>query len=181
MQARLVLLALTFYFLFLLDKGAFNLFVLTSMVTMVKQGLRSKQDFAQREAISTLSTLVRTFHQHPRFQDLLPLSNNDPDVDFFLNINHIQLHRRTKAYRKLCAVCSSGSIGQTNCLWFVLPLANHALFLPSTNVEQNLVAEAVSVVGAVSAHLSWPRYSFILSHYLRLLPKKRDIQKNLIK
>ena len=151
------------------------------MVTMVKQGLRSKQDFARLESISTLSDLVKTFSQHPRFQDLFLLSHADPEVDFFLNVHHIQLHRRTRAFRKLCAVCSGGSIGQTNCLGFVLPLANHVIFLPTTNVEQNLVAEAVNVIGAVSSHLSWARYSFILCHYLRLLPRKRDNQKNLIK
>lgn len=170
-----------FFSFFFSDKEAINLFVLTSMVATVKQGLRSKQDFARHESISVLSSLVKTFGHHSRFNDLLPLSHQDPEVDFFLNVDHIQLHRRTRAFRKLCTVCSDGSIGQTNCLEFVLPLANHVIFMPTTNVEQNLVAEVVNVIGAVSSHLSWSRYSFLLGHYLRLLPKKRDIQKNLIK
>ena len=165
----------------LVDREAFNLFVLTSMVTAVKKGLRSKQEFARHEVISILSDLVQTFSHHSRFCDLSLLSHSDPEADFFLNVKHIQLHRRTRAFRKLAKICFEGSIRETNSLDFVLPLANQVMFRPTANTEQNLLAEAVNVIGAVSRHLSWANYSFLLGHYLRQLTKLRDIQKNLMK
>jgi U3 small nucleolar RNA-associated protein 20 len=147
----------------------------------VKQGLRSKEDFARREVINLLSKLVHAYSHHPKFTDLACLLHSDPEADFFLNVRHIQLHRRTRAYRKLSMLCSEGHIGQASCLAFLLPLANHVVFAPSTNTEQNLITEAVNVVGGVSKHLSWNNYSFILGHYLRQLSKSKDFQKNLIK
>ena len=163
------------------DGEVFELFVLTSMVTAIKEGLRSKQKVARDEFISLLSSLIQNFSHYPRLSDMATLSNKDPEADFFKNVVHIQLHRRTRAFRKLAKVCSEGVIGQTNCLNFLLPLANHVVFTPSTNTEQNLLAEAVNVIGAISRQLSWTNYSFILGHYLRQLFKSRDIQKNLIK
>ena len=163
------------------DGEVFELFVLTSMVTAIKEGLRSKQEVARDEFISLLSSLIQNYSHHPRLSDMATLSNKDPEADFFKNVVHIQLHRRTRAFRKLAKVCSEGVVGQTNCLNFLLPLANHVVFTPSTNTEQNLLAEAVNVIGAISRQLSWTNYSFILGHYLRQLSKSRDIQKNLIK
>lgn len=55
------------------------------------------------------------------------------------------------------------------------------IFHPTTNVEQNLVAEAINVIGAISSHLSWSNYYFIITHYLRQLPKQIEIQRSLVK
>lgn len=166
------------------DKEAFRLYILTSLVVTVKQGLRSTQDFARRESVDALSRLVRTYPRHPKFADLVCLRHEDPEADFFANVHHIQLHRRTRAFRRLAKACSEGGgdvIGQGSCMEFLLPLANRVLFTPTTNTEQNLVAEAVGVVGAVSRLLSWTNYSFVLGHYLRQLAKSIEHQRNLIK
>lgn len=158
------------------------------MVPAIKQGLRSKQDFAHRECVSVLGALVRTYPRHPRFSDMVPLTHEDPEADFFFNVHHIQLHRRTRAFRKLGKICEgegeegvASIIGQTSCLDFLIPLANHIVFSSSSNTEQNLLSEAVSVIGATSRRLSWNNYSFLLGHYLRLLLKLKEAQKNLIK
>ena len=121
------------------------------------------------------------------------LSHKDPEADFFENIRHIQLHRRTKALRKLAAVVSSSSslslssapegtpLSNGSIMSFLLPLASQVVFTPSGNVEQNLKAEAVSVIGAVASRLGWNAYSSLLRHYLRQLPKRSDIQKTIIR
>ena len=58
---------------------------------------------------------------------------------------------------------------------------SQVVFTPSTNTEQNLVAEAINVIGAVAAQLKWANYCFMLRHYLRQLPKRKELQKTLIK
>ncbi len=147
----------------------------------MKQGLRSKEAFARHEFITILSDLVQRYRHHPSLSDMFVLKHEDPDADFFTNVKHIQLHRRTRAFQKLGKVCSEGSIGQGNCLNFVLPLANQVVFAPTTNTEHNLVAGAINVIGGVARQLSWKNYSFILSHYLRQLSQSRDHQNNLIR
>ena len=95
------------------------------MVTAVKKGLRSSLEFARLEFISVLSQLVKAYPSHPRFSSMAPLSHHEPEADFFENVKHIQLHRRTRAFRKLAGVCREGSLSQLSIMNFILPLANH--------------------------------------------------------
>ena len=52
------------------------------------------------------------------------LTHKDPEVDFFENIRHIQLHRRTKALRRLAEVCAESSLTAASIMTFLLPLAS---------------------------------------------------------
>ena len=106
------------------DGDGFQLLVLTTMVAAVKRGLRSKLEFARQEYISVLSQLVKAFPTHPRFSSMAPLSHHEPEADFFENVKHIQLHRRTRAFRKLAGLCAEGSLTQACIMNFILPLAN---------------------------------------------------------
>ncbi len=68
---------------------------------------------------------MKAYPTHPRFSDLVALGHHEAEADFFENIKHIQLHRRTRAFRKLASVCSEGDgVSQAAYMWFLLPLAN---------------------------------------------------------
>ena len=137
---------------------------------------------ARLEFISILSEAVRTYPSHPRFSDMAAtLSSSDPEVDFFENIRHIQLHRRTRSMRRLAEACSGGALTLSSITTFLLPLAAQVIFGVQSNAEQNLVAEAVGVVGAAAKRMKWPAYSFMLRHYMRQLPKKQLNHKVFIK
>ncbi|CAM9948890.1 unnamed protein product, partial [Choristocarpus tenellus] len=60
-------------------------------------------------------------------------SEEDPEVDFFLNACHIQVHRRARALARSTKASEVGLVGQ-----------------------------AVSLVGALSRHLPWTHYSSVL-------------------
>ena len=117
------------YLLFYVDDDCFQLLVMTTMVAAVKKGLRSKLDFARQEYISVLSQLVKSFPTHPRFSSMASLSHHEPEADFFENVKHIQLHRRTRAFRKLAGLCAEGTLTQACVMNFILPLANHVSVL----------------------------------------------------
>ena len=57
--------------------------------------------------------LAETFHS-----DLFFLLHEDPEQDFFENINHIQLHRRVRAFTKLRAILKAAAVA-SNSLAFV--------------------------------------------------------------
>ena len=80
--------------------------------------------FARHESISLLAQLVRIFPSHTKFSDMTILTHKDPEADFFENVKHIQLHRRTRAFRKLAAVCSEGALTHYSMTTFLLPLAS---------------------------------------------------------
>ena len=106
------------------DGEAYQVIIIGVLLSAVKQGLRSKAEYARHESISTLSQLVKAYPTHPRFSDLVSLSHHEMEADFFENVKHIQLHRRTRAFRRLASVCMEGGVSQTAYMWFLLPLAN---------------------------------------------------------
>lgn len=80
--------------------------------------------FARHESISLLSQVVRAYPSHSQFTNMTSLTHQDPEVDFFENIKHIQQHRRTRALRRLAEVCAEGSLTQASIMTFLLPLAS---------------------------------------------------------
>lgn len=109
------------------------------------------------------------------------LTHADREVDFFENVHHVQLHRRTKAMRRLASACQEGSLSSHSMTGFLVPLANQVVFHSTSNVEQNLVAESVNVISGMCSQLKWTKYCYLLRQYLRLLTKKSNIQKTLIR
>jgi U3 small nucleolar RNA-associated protein 20 len=61
----------------------------------LKGGLRSSNLSVRQEHAALLRQLVLLMPG--RFPDLLPLCSQDPEQDFFLNITHLQIHRRGRA------------------------------------------------------------------------------------
>ena len=57
------------------------------------------------------------------------LSHKETEADFFENVKHIQLHRRTRAFKKLAGVCSEATVSQASFMGFLLPLANQVRVL----------------------------------------------------
>lgn len=64
---------------------------------------------------------------------------------------------------------------------FLLPIASYVIFNSATEREHNLVSEAINVLSGIAAQLKWTKYHFLLKNYLRLIPKKSNIQKNMIR
>ena len=55
------------------------------------------------------------------------------------------------------------------------------IFNSVTDREHNLVSEAINVLTGIATQLKWTKYHFLLKSYLRLIPKKSNVQKNVIK
>ena len=47
--------------------------------------------------------------------------------------------------------------------------------------DHNVVTEAINAIAAIATQLSWPKYSALLRHYLRLLPREKEIQKVIVR
>ena len=95
------------------------------------------------EFIDLLSHLVRGYRTHTTFSELTALTNPDPEADILQNIRHIQLHRRTRALRRLSIVISEGKLCQATLAGYLLPLASYVVFSPLSG-ESNLLSVAVS-------------------------------------
>ena len=92
----------------------------------------------------------------------------------FLNITHIQIHRRARALsrlRKLLSMTASSSSedGTTTlalCPFSIqslsnvlLPLAMHPIYDSNAKEEETYALEAIATVGAIAKHLPWGEIS----------------------
>ena len=93
----------------------------------------------------------------------------------------LQLHRRIRALRRLEAKCEQKSLASSSLVNFLLPLATHCLFDHTSNKDHNLVTEAITSISAMSACLSWSKYSFLLRHYLKCLLAEKDANKTYVR
>ncbi|XP_065514435.1 small subunit processome component 20 homolog isoform X1 [Caloenas nicobarica] len=143
-----------------------------TLLESVRRGLKSKTESIQQEYTSLLSCLIQTFPANPEFQDLVQLTNcHDPDMDFFENMKHMQIHRRARALRKLAKqltektlVLSSKSLQN-----YIMPYATTAIFDEKMLKHENMVTASVELIGAVCRHLSWSAYLYHLKHFIHVL------------
>lgn len=143
-----------------------------TLLESLRRGLKSKTESIQQDYTSLLSCLIQTFPANPEFRDLVQLTNcHDPDMDFFENMKHMQIHRRARALRRLAKqltekklVLSSKSLQN-----YIMPYATTAIFSEKMLKHENMVTASVEVVGAICRHLSWSAYLYHLKHFIHVL------------
>jgi len=95
--------------------------------------------------------------------DLSPVLCDDPDLDFFLNVTHVQLHRRTRALNRLRKQhlqdkehkCSFSLQSISSIL---IPIALHPIYESKTKLEEPLAMEAIATLAALARQLPWKKY-----------------------
>ena len=63
----------------------------------------------------------------------------------------------------------------------LLPLVTHFVYEYKAVKDHNVVTEAINSIAAIATQLPWPKYSTLLRHYLRLLPREKEIQKVIVR
>ncbi|KAE9027662.1 hypothetical protein PF011_g1936 [Phytophthora fragariae] len=150
----------------------------------VRSSLRSTDENARRGFVTLLGSLADKHKEFKRFAfiptDLILARNQeDPEVDFFYNITHIQAHRRRRALQRLSALMDSMASNvqdtvegeesdEPQCFsnstvnGVILPLVMHFVYETHAKSQESLRAEAAACVGSAAGLLGW-------SHYLSLL------------
>jgi len=150
------------------------------IIPSIQNGLKSKRDNCRTEFVNILSLLVKTL-DNSGLADLKVLCSDDADKDFFQNIAHIQSHRKIKAVHQLSELCQEKKIAPSNLFKMLLPMISHFIFDTRAAKEHNLVTETICAIGAIVKCLPWGKYFFVLSGYMKLLPKKKKNHKMLIR
>ena len=161
------------------------------IVPLIKSGLSSHEEFTRRFYILLLKEIIQRNIEIPSpmlFSDLNCLIRDDePDLDFFLNITHVQLHRRARALQRLRKVLIVESdeakvheFSLQSLSNVLLPLATHPIYESKTKLEENFALEGIATVGAISRHLSWSKYNSLLWNHLTQFERHPDLEKYLI-
>ncbi|KZC04815.1 Small subunit processome component 20 like protein, partial [Dufourea novaeangliae] len=156
-----------------------------TILPIVRKGIVSRNEAVRLQSIGFLGHMSMECPEvHPVLRDLSLLTNKvDPEVDFFENMQHLQMHRRGRALLKFCTLAKTldkapnpGTLTQ-----FILPLASSYLCNEHYIHKNSIVDAAIETVGTVCRLLPWHQYEIILKHYLGKLRGSIEFQKQLVR
>lgn len=165
----------------------------TTFVPCLKIGITTKDITTRRTFVLLISHLARHFvgnksvHLYGDLRSLI--RDDDPELDFFLNVTHVQLHRRGRAFNRLrrVLVAHEESTDSQSPLFsdqsfgnILLPLAIHPVYEYKSKTDEAYVIEAVAAVGEICKHLPWSKYNNTLQSVLNNLPRYPDQERVLI-
>ncbi|XP_038612128.1 small subunit processome component 20 homolog [Tachyglossus aculeatus] len=151
-----------------------------TLLENLRKGLKSKTESVQQDYTTILSCLIQTFSNHPEFKDLVQLTDHhDPEMDFFENMKHIQVHRRARALKKLAKRLMEGKIvlSSKSLQNYILPYAITPIFDEKMQKYENIIIASTEVVGAVCSQMSWAAYMYHLKYFIHVLQMGRINQK----
>lgn len=162
-------------------------FVETTVVSSIRTGLTTKHASARRGFVLLLSEVSQAFvscNNENLYGDLsILVREDDQELDFFLNITHVQIHRRARALfrlRTLLATSKDCPFSMHSLSNVLLRLALHPVYECDTKAEENYALEGVASVGAIGKHLSWSKYQHALSMALANLSRQPEKERFLI-
>ncbi|KAM4037263.1 small subunit processome component 20 homolog isoform 2-T2 [Anomaloglossus baeobatrachus] len=151
-----------------------------TLLETLRNGLKSKVETIQQDYTTLLCNLIRTFPGHSEFSDLVKLTDyNDPEMDFFENMKHIQIHRRARALRKLANHLIEGNVvlSSKSMQNYIMPYATVTIFDEKMHKHENMVNASVEMIGSICKNLSWSAYMFYLKHFIHVLQTGQVNQK----
>jgi len=159
----------------------------TMLVPCIKQGICTKDNImARRDSILLLRDIIHKLHLFKNEDlnlhlDLSVLVNDvDQDLDFFLNVTHVQVHRRTKAFSRLRKLLTSQScpyISQTSLYNILLPLVKHPIYESN---DTAYVQESILTLGCLCHKFAWKKYDVTLSNALANVTRFPDRESHMI-
>lgn len=162
-----------------------------TIIPLIRQGLNARNVTVRKYFILILSDVARgcRLSDSPNlYGDLNVLSNaDDQDLDFFLNITHVQIHRRTRAFQRLRKLLNQDFEDNAKAVFtlqslsnVLLPLAMHPIYECRTKAEETFALEAIETAGAIARHLSWSKYHSALWTPLAMFDRHPEQERYLI-
>lgn len=169
-------------------KSNFDCYVMNIIFyKLISNGLRHAKESTRHEWIGVLVSAAKVFsHRHEIVQQLRDLSmeeEKNEEIDFWLNIKHIQLHRRARALNRLSQDESLLSrMAPRVFTSFLIPLVNSFIGDPlhySKNIS--LYSAAVDSLATFLQYCSWSKYDSTLTSYIhRLLNHSTQMEPKLV-
>ncbi|KAJ5101622.1 hypothetical protein NUU61_003844 [Penicillium alfredii] len=161
----------------------FEALVTDVLLPSLQYGIRQRSELIRSEIVSVLGYFVRLNPTRSSVQDMhVLLVGDDEEASFFSNILHIQQHRRLRALRRLAGEAAKGGIQSSNLGAVFIPLIEHFVFEEAADENaHNLIAEAVSTIGALAEWLEWSQFRANFRRYRSYMQSKPEMEKNILR
>jgi U3 small nucleolar RNA-associated protein 20 len=144
---------------------------LTVLYPGLKNGLRTKNELVRAELLGVLAYSVEKCAHVATIKEMkVLLEGGDEEANFFNNVLHVQVHRRSRALRRLADHCDEGHIRGSTINEIFIPLVGN--FVAAGTVEHHLVDVAIMTTGRMAKRLSWSAYYTLVRKYLSLSESK---------
>ena len=143
----------------------------------LKNGLRSKNELVRAEILGVIAYAVDKCESISSLQEMrVLLEGGDEEANFFNNILHIQVHRRSRALRRLADHCEGGQLRSTTIAEIFVPLVGNYI-TSTTSVDHHLVNDAILATGRMAKQLPWGSYYALVQKYIKLSRAKDESER----
>ncbi|KAF8525998.1 hypothetical protein BU17DRAFT_83502 [Hysterangium stoloniferum] len=150
----------------------FQLIFMRLLLPALKNGLLSKVELVRNEVLGVLAHGVSKCNNIAALSELQPLlANGDSEANFFNNIHHIQIHRRTRALRRLADYVATDNVRSTTIAEIFIPIMHHFI-VNAPNVDHILVDVAIATTGSLARRLKWGSYNALVRQFMALIKSK---------
>lgn len=144
----------------------------------IKRGLRSRVELVRMEFISLLNSGIKIFPDFAIFEDMVPLlGDGDEEVNFFNNIYHMQIHRRSRALVRLADYAQEGKLKVSSINGIFLPIITAFFNESDRTVDHNLLHQCTLTISALATILPWGHYYRLLQTYLGYIKENDEKEK----
>ncbi|KAG6840218.1 hypothetical protein C0991_008139 [Blastosporella zonata] len=143
----------------------------------LKNGLRSKNELVRAEVLAVVAYAVEKCENLASLQEMkVLLADGDDEANFFNNILHVQVHRRTRALRRLADHCDEGHLLSNTLAEIFVPLVGNYI-ISTASIDHHLVNDAILTTGRMAKHLGWGAYYALVQKYLKLSRAKDESER----
>jgi U3 small nucleolar RNA-associated protein 20 len=156
--------------------------VLESVILpILKTNLRESSDMFRSQFIDLLGYIVLKAKWYAGLDDMkCLLFHGDEEMNFFLNVVHIQMHRRRRAVRRLGVLATQGQLKDTSIAHYILPIVE-SYVEGGEGEAQNLAEDSIGCIGILVRNLTWNQYRAITKRYVAYVNNRAENMKVNIK
>ncbi|GMM35566.1 Utp20 protein [Saccharomycopsis crataegensis] len=139
----------------------------------LRVGIRKDNDRIQKEYVLLLAHVVEHSKYYTDLADMkVLLFDNDDEANFFLNVGHIQIHRRQRAVRRLGNFAPQ--ITPSNISHYLIPIVERFVYCETTENSnaRNLSNDAIESIGILVRYINWNQYKALMKRFVSYLKNK---------
>ncbi|KAK4057573.1 U3 snoRNP protein [Microbotryomycetes sp. JL221] len=145
----------------------------------LKKSMRAKIEIVRADVLGVFAVAVDKVQGVAELDQMkCLLVGGDQEANFFYNVLHIQVHRRSRALRRLADEVERGSIKSKVVADVFLPLIDQFIVgAAEGGKDADLVNETVQCLARLAKHLDWSAWIKQASHYLKFAKLTGPAQK----
>jgi U3 small nucleolar RNA-associated protein 20 len=173
-----------------LSSGAmsvWNRFLEKNIMPTLRCGLTCRDENARGYFVALTRCVIdqnselASIHLHTDLSELI--RDDQEDLDFFINIRHVQVHRRARALQRLRKIVNTSEqcdFSSSSVSSILLPLAIHPIYESQSKATENYALEGIATTGCLARLLPWNKYNSLLWTHLTQFERHPEQEKYLI-